>query len=96
MFEFTFWKVSLEGRAFIFVGVPLIAVAAVVVITGGVVAVVMAVVMAVAVVMAPGKGFGENFKKSSPRREGGFPLGLLMREGVQVGVIGIPFNTLPA
>ena len=52
-----------------------------VIITGGVVAVVMAVVAA-AVVMAPGKGSGENPEKFSPRKEGGLPLGLLMREGV--------------
>ena len=59
---------------------PLIAVVAVVVITGGVMAVVVAMVVAV-VVMAPGKGSGENPEKSSPRRKGGFPLGLLMRKG---------------
>ena len=47
-----------------------------VVVTGGVVAVVMAVVAA-AVVMAPGKGSGENPEKSSLQREGGLPLGLL-------------------
>ena len=57
------------------------AVVAVVVVTGGVMAVVMAVV-AVAVVVVPGKGFGENPEKSSPRRKRGVPLGLPMREGV--------------
>ena len=71
------------------------AVVAVVIVTGGVVAVVMAVV-AVAVVMAPGKGSGENPEKSSSRREGGIPLGLPMQKGVRVGVIGTPFNALPA
>ena len=50
------------------------AVAAVVIIMVGVVMVIMAVIMAAAVVMAPGKGSGENFKKSSLRREGGFLL----------------------
>ena len=53
------------------------AVVAVVIITGGVVAVIMAVVAA-AVVMAPGKGSGKNPEKSSPRRKGGVPLGLPM------------------
>ena len=48
-----------------------------VIITGGVMAVVVAVVAA-AVVMAPGKGSGKNPEKSFPRREGGFPSGLLM------------------
>ena len=74
MFALTFWKVSPEGRAFTFIGVPPVAVVAMVVITGGVVAVVMAVVAAV-VVMAPGKGSGENPEKSSPQRKGGFPSG---------------------
>ena len=82
MLEFTFWKISPKGRAFTFVGVPPVAVVAVVVIMGGVMAVVMAVGVAAAVVMAPGKGSGKNPEKSSPRREGGFPLGLLTREGV--------------
>ena len=72
------------------------AVAAVIIITVGVMAVVMAVVMAAAVVMAPGKGSGENPEKSSLRKEGGFPLGFLMREGVRVGVIGVPLNISPA
>ena len=58
------------------------AVAAVEIITGGVIAVVMAVGVAAAVVMAPGKGSGKNPEKFSPRRKGGFPLGLLMRKGV--------------
>ena len=51
--------------------------AAVVVITGGVMVVIMAVGITVAVVMAPGKGSGENLKKSSLRRKGGLPSGLL-------------------
>ena len=57
------------------------AVAAVVIIMGGVVAVVMAVGVAAAVVITPGKGSGENLKKSSPRRKEGFPLGFSMRKG---------------
>ena len=65
MLEFTFWKVSLKGKVFIFVKVPPMAVMAVVIITGGVMVVVMAVV-AVAVVITPGKGSGENPEKSSP------------------------------
>ena len=56
------------------------AVVAVVIVTGGVVAMVMAV-MAAVMVMAPGKGFKKNPEKSSLRRKGGFPLGLLTREG---------------
>ena len=71
------------------------AVVAVVIITGGVMAVVMAVVV-VMVVMAPGKGSGKNPKKSSPRKKGGFPSGFLTRKGVRVGVISAPFNILPA
>ena len=72
------------------------AVAVVVIIMGGVMVVVMAVGVAVAVVMAPGKGSEKNLKKSSPRKEGGLPLGFLMQKGVRVGVIGVPFNALPA
>ena len=64
MLKLTFWKVSLKGKTFAFIGVPPIAVVAVVIITGGVMAVVIAVVAA-AVVMAPGKGFKKNPKKSS-------------------------------
>ena len=78
MLEFTFWKISLKGKAFTFIGVPPMAVVAVVVITGGVIAVVMAVGMAAAVVMAPGKGSGKNSEKSSPRKKRGFPSGLLI------------------
>ena len=96
MFKLIFWKVSLEGRAFTFVGVPPVAVAAVVVIMVGVMAVVVAVGMVAAVVVALGKGFGKNPEKSSLRRKGGFPLGFLMQKGVQVGVIKVPFNILPA
>ena len=76
------------------------AVVAVVIITGGVVAVIIAVVMAVgvtvAIVMAPGKGFGENPEKSFLWRKGGFLLGFLIRKEVQVGVIGVPLDILPA
>ena len=57
------------------------AVVVVVVVTGGVMAVIVAVVVAV-VVIAPGKGSGKNPEKSSLRRKGGLPLGLLMRKGV--------------
>ena len=66
-----------------------------VIITGGVMAVIIAVVAA-AMVMAPGKGSGKNPEKSSPRRKKGFPSGLLTREGVQVGVIRAPLNISPA
>ena len=90
-----FWKVSLKGKAFTLIGVLPMAVVAVVIIIGGVMAVVMAVVIT-AVVMAPGKGSGKNPKKSSLRRKGGLPLGFLMREGARVGVIGAPLDTLPA
>ena len=82
MLKFTFWKVSLEGRAFTFIGVPPVAVAVVVIIVVGVVAVAVVVVVAAAVVMAPGKGFGKNPEKSSLRRKGGFPLGFLIQKGV--------------
>ena len=71
------------------------AVMAVVVVTGGVMAVAVAVVAA-AVVVAPGKGSGKNPEKSFLWREGGFPSGFLMREGVRVGVIRAPLDILPA
>ena len=71
------------------------AVVAVVVITGGVMMVIIAVVAA-AVVMAPGKGSGKNPKKSSLRRKREIPLGLLMQKKAQMGVIGAPFDALPA
>ena len=96
MLEFIFWKVFLKGKAFTFIRVLFMAVAAVIIITGGVMVVVVAVGIAVVVVMAPGKGFGKNPEKSSLRRKGGFPLGFLTRKGVQVGVIGVPVNILPA
>ena len=67
-----------------------------VIVTGGAVVVIIAVGVAAAVVMAPGKGSGKNPKKSSPRREGGFPLGLLMRKRAQIRVIGAPLDALPA
>ena len=82
MLEFTFWKVSLEGRIFTLIRVPFIIMAAVVIITGGVVVVIVAVGVVAVMVMAPGKGSGENPEKSTLRREGGFPLGLLMQKGV--------------
>ena len=71
-------------------------VAAVIIITVGVIAVVMAVIMAAAVVITPGKGSGKNLKKSSPRRKREFPSGLLIQKGAQVGVINAPLNILPA
>ena len=72
------------------------AVAAVVIITGGAVAVVMAVGMAAAVIITPGKGSGKNPEKSSPRRKRGFPSGFLTQKEVQVGVIRVPFDISPA
>ena len=59
-------------------GVPPMAVVAVVVIMGGVVAVVMAVGVAAAVVVAPGKGSGENPEKSFSWRKEGLLLRLLI------------------
>ena len=70
--------------------------AAVIIITGGVMAVIIAVGMAAAVVMAPRKGSGKNPEKSSPRRKGGFPLGFLMQKGVRIKVIRVPLNISPA
>ena len=96
MLKLTFWKVSLKGKAFTLIGVLPIAVAAVVIITGGVMAVVMAVGVAAAVVMAPGKSFGKNPEKSSLRKKKGLLLGLLIQKGVRMGVINVPFNTSPA
>ena len=66
-----------------------------VIITGGVMAVIITVV-ATAVVITPGKGSGKNPEKSSPRRKRGIPLGLLTQKGAQMGVIGAPLNALPA
>ena len=66
-----------------------------VIITGGVMAVIMAVVAA-AVVMAPGKGSGENPEKSSPRKKGELLSGLLTQKGAQVGIIRAPLNILLA
>ena len=68
---------------------------AVVIIIKGVMAVVITI-MAVVMVMAPGKGSGKNPEKSSPRKKRGIPLRLPIQKGVQVGVIGIPLDTLPA
>ena len=75
MLKLTFWKISLKRKTFTLIRVPFMAVVAVIVITGGVMAVVMAVVAA-AVVMAPGKGFRKNPEKSSPRKKRGIPSGL--------------------
>ena len=84
MLELTFWKVSPEGKAFTFMGVPPVAVAVAGVAVAGAV-----------VVIISGKSSGKNPEKSSPRREGGFLLRLLMQKGAQVGVIGVPINTSP-
>ena len=56
-------------------GVPPITVVAVIIIMRGVVAVIITVSVAAAVVIAPGKGSGENPKKSSPTEKKGTPLG---------------------
>ena len=66
-------------------GVPLMAVVAVIIIMGGVMAVIIAVGMAAAVVMAPGKGSGENPKKSSPRKKRGLLLGFLGKKEYKWG-----------
>ena len=95
MLALTFWKISLKGKVFTLIGVPPMAVVVVIIITGGVMAVVMTVVTAV-VVITPGKGSGKNPEKSSPRRKGGFPSGLLIRKGARVRVTRIPLNALPA
>ena len=71
------------------------AVAAVVIIIRGIMAVVMAVGVATVVIITLGKGSGENPEKSSLRKKGGFTLGLLMQKGAQVGVIGAPLDALP-
>ena len=104
MLALTFWKVSPEGRAFTLMGVPPMAVAVVAVVIRVAVAIVMAVVViivvavviAAAAAMAPGKGSGKNPKKSSLRKKGKLPLGLLTRDGACVGVIGTPINVSPA
>ena len=70
------------------------AVVVIIIITGGVMAVTMAVV-ATAVIIAPRKGSGENPEKSSPRRKGGVPSGLLIRKGIRVRVISAPLDTSP-
>ena len=74
------------------------AVAVVVIVVGVAVVMVVAVVVAVvmAAVMAPGKGSGENLKKSSLRREERLFSGFLMRDGARIEVVGIPIDILPA
>ena len=67
-----------------------------VIIIVGVMAVIIAVIMAAAMVMAPGKGSGENPEKSSLRKKGGFPSGLLIQKEARVRVIGVPFDISPA
>ena len=67
MLALPFWKISPEGRAFIFMEVSLIAVTVMAVVV--IIRVAVAVAMA-AVVIAPGKGFEENPEKSSSRRKG--------------------------
>ena len=96
MFALIFWKVFLKGKTFTLIKVPPVAVVAVVIIMGRVVAVAMAVDVAAAVVMALGKGFGKNPEKSSPRRRGGIPSGFPMQKGVRIRVISIPLDALPA
>ena len=54
------------------------AVVVIIIITERVIMMVIAVSMAAMVVMAPGKGFRKNPEKSSPRKKGGFPSGLLI------------------
>ena len=81
MLALTFWKVSPKGKAFIFIGVPFMAVIIMVIITGGVIAVAMAVVATV-VAVAPGKGSKKNPKKSSPWKKRGIPSGLPTQKGV--------------
>ena len=72
-------------------GVPPIAVAVM-----AAVIIMAVVVIRAAVVMAPRKGSGKNPEKVSLQKRWGFPLGLLIRKGVQVGVIGVLINTSPA
>ena len=96
MFKLTFWKVFLKEKTFTFIKVPPMAVAAVIIITVGVITTVMAVIITAVMVMAPGKGSEKNLKKSSPQRKRGLPLGFLMRKGVQIGVINTPLDILPA
>ena len=71
------------------------AVMAIIIITGGVMAVIM-VMVAAAVVITPGKGSEKNPEKSFPRRERGVPSGLPTQKETRVGVIGAPLDTLPA
>ena len=71
------------------------AMAAVVIITGGAMVMAMAVGITAAVVMAPGKGSGKNLKKSSLRKKRGFPSGFPMQKRVQIKVIGAPLNISP-
>ena len=72
------------------------AVAAVVIITKGAVAVIMAVGVTAVVVITLRKDSGKNLKKSSLWKKGGLPSGLLMQKGARIGVIGAPLNTSPA
>ena len=73
------------------------AVAVIVVIIGVAVVIVMALIIAVIMVtvaiMAPGKGFGKNPEKLSPREKGKYFSGLLMRDRVRMRVISTPINT---
>ena len=64
-----------------------------------IIAVVIIIAVAVAraaMVITPGKGSGKNPKKSSLRKKGGFPSGLLTQKRAQMGVISAPFDTSPA
>ena len=46
--------------------------------------------------MAPGKGSGENPEKSSPRKKGRLPSGLLTQKKTQIRVIKAPLDISPA
>ena len=85
MLALTFWKVSPKGKAFTLIGVPPMAVMAVVIITGGAVAVVMAVGVAAAVVITPRKGSGGKPQEILPTEKGGIPLGALNTKGSTSG-----------
>ena len=61
-----------------------------------VVAVIIAVIITAATVITPGKGSGKNPEKSSPRKKGRFPSGLLTRDKTRVRVISTPINISPA
>ena len=72
------------------------AVVAMIIVIRVAVAVSVAVIITAAAVMAPGKGSGKNPEKSSPRKKGKSPSGLLIQNGARVGVIGTPIDISPA